>query len=409
MRIADGGTFIILPETEQEKDTLTQALQLAKKAKEVIKKFVEAHTAEPWKFTLEDGSEIEKLVLIRTGEFDEDWEEDEEKTKLKFSIHINEEDKIYEYVVEDGTTWSDWAKTTYDSASGDFLFVVDGTRVKRSNSSYYIIDSKGKYVNASSNILEGDYYSESSKIRFLIDDISYTAIVGMTWKEWVNSDNNTGGFIVESSYRYIAKSWDNETDTGVVVSKNGTTVHPDDTIEQDTYTLIEVCEKVETLTFKIEGVEYEFESGMTWSAWLSSQYNTKPYYAFRGYVSPYDGYTGSGSTIIYVCTSDHRAVSLDSAISQNVNYTTYFISGGTTTNNVNFTIDGTSYSVPVGADWAYFYNNGGSSILSIDDEGYLHNIDGDKWLVFAETYGKCRTNDIISNASYMFNELREYD
>lgn len=52
-----------------------------------------------------------------------------------------------------------------------------------------------KYANL---VVEGeDRNAEPSKtITFYIDDVIYTAVDGMTWREWVESDYNTGGFVM---------------------------------------------------------------------------------------------------------------------------------------------------------------------------------------------------------------------
>ena len=97
-----------------------------------------------------------------------------------------------------------------------------------------------------------DNEEEITKITFTIAGTSYEADEGMTWREWVNSDYNVDNFDYIGDYGYIAKTWDVETDTGEIVSYNGTPVLEEgNTIVANrayTLTTIETEEPEETKT-----------------------------------------------------------------------------------------------------------------------------------------------------------------
>jgi hypothetical protein len=87
-------------------------------------------------------------------------------------------------------------------------------------------------------VLESEEPSEPTPtlISFTIDGVSYQAEDGMTWGEWVNSDYNTGGWAIQSTYlgNVIGR---NSTEA---VSLNNAVVTPTDVIESGTGVTIAV-------------------------------------------------------------------------------------------------------------------------------------------------------------------------
>ena len=75
---------------------------------------------------------------------------------------------------------------------------------------YTIVESGNGYIVLHTNILPTDSTPlritfipkeyEISYITFQVDGNTYTAIQGMTWREWVNSSFNTDGWIWEDQY-----------------------------------------------------------------------------------------------------------------------------------------------------------------------------------------------------------------
>ena len=278
------------------------------------------------------------------------------------------------------------------------------------------------------------YKSESS------DEVygEYEYEEGMDWTEWVNSIYNTKPlYIVRytkngSERMHISPQTGSSSGLLDCVSNGFSLENVDWLINgEDKYDMSEVngvsnvyvvaptgSDGAAVKTFSIETQTHKFEEGMTWEDWVKSVYNVSGYFISNKKVCCY---YGIDDILQFVCTSTSldTKVSKDDKIIAGTKYERVDYnagsggsggsSSGSTTNQVNFTIDGTSYSVPVGSTWTYFYNNGHTLLFDIDDNGYLHNASGDKWLVFSGTYGKCHMDDIISNTAYIFNELRNSD
>jgi hypothetical protein len=170
-------------------------------------------------------------------------------------------------------------------------------------------------------------------------------------------------------------------------------------------------------TFKIASKTYNFEQGMTWDDWVDSVYNTDDTYFIRsGKVAMYN----ASDVLFYVIKSSSEAVAVlaNDTIIANHTYSRSEPSdisgggsgdsGGTTTTQVSFSIDGTIYSVNVGSTWYDFYQKH-TSMFTIDDNGYLMDSDGWKYLVTLEHSTMCHNTDIITSVAYIFNEMREHD
>ena len=67
-----------------------------------------------------------------------------------------------------------------------------------------------------------------------------------------------------------------------------TSVLPEETIVWDgSYTIIE---PTATISFTIDGKEFQAIEGMTWGEWVASEYNTRPFYNSWLGISTGDGY-----------------------------------------------------------------------------------------------------------------------
>lgn len=74
----------------------------------------------------------------------------------------------------------------------------------QTNADYQTFKNGSDYVTPNVSVIVEDdtimfnpLASAVSLITFTVDAISYSAEEGMTWKEWCNSEYNTGGFIYD--------------------------------------------------------------------------------------------------------------------------------------------------------------------------------------------------------------------
>jgi hypothetical protein len=66
-----------------------------------------------------------------------------------------------------------------------------------------MVDEMIASLSPNSNVVKG--WNEDECITFTIGDTTYNAIEGMTWEQWVNSEFNTDGYYIYSSWVRIDK------------------------------------------------------------------------------------------------------------------------------------------------------------------------------------------------------------
>ena len=128
------------------------------------------------------------------------------------------------------------------------------------------------------------------QILLTIEGVSYLADEDMTWAEWVESDYNTGGYLIAKATQiatgdiyYIVVNASKDARLAYLVG--GTT--PSGKLEADakvtnSYPLVldtsffEI-DQTNLITFTIDGTECQAEEGMTWAEWVESEYNTDGY------------------------------------------------------------------------------------------------------------------------------------
>ena len=104
---------------------------------------------------------------------------------------------------------------------------------------------------------------------------------------------NWNGFVVNDTTNLVVLEAESEGNTG-----DGKTTC---TLQQkgDNYATVEEEKKPKILTFKVEGVNYQFEEGMTWGEWVNSKYNTSDFYAND--IEIVKGVPGDFDRVYYSC------------------------------------------------------------------------------------------------------------
>lgn len=200
---------------------------------------------------------------------------------------------LYQY--EKDMTWSSWCLSDYNTLG---LYVDNGYLYTGDSLSGKILKCNGNSVLSSDLVDKSLTYTLESLgsavtyINFKIDSTTYQAESGMTWAEWVNSEYNTSGYYISDSsvcgsVEYQKVYYSNEL------------VSPDSEIVADrVYRAVVV---IPVYTVLIDGVEYDFESGMTWADWIESDYNPGTYWikANQNYI-----FNTSGQQIKFVFSDD---------------------------------------------------------------------------------------------------------
>ena len=182
----------------------------------------------------------------------------------------------YEGIMDVGRDWE--GLTNGYITPNDFLvkfeFLTEG------NYDFYLTDF------CEATIIVTDNRANSQKF-FIIDDTTYFMQENMTWGDWLNSGYVGEGFYAGDVYPvmyqtdgppYYVIDGEGLISLDELIQNNGVYYleyydesSGDDDFQEDNYQYGEIY------TFNFEGVDFEFEYGMTLSEWFSSDYNPTLY------------------------------------------------------------------------------------------------------------------------------------
>lgn len=306
---------------------------------------------------------------------------------------------LTKYTFEDGMTWAAWVANTKYNTDG---FYLESNRVCTADGAVVFYGSNS--VSASSAIVANRQYSwvdiTPTTATFTIGEegsgetTTYTFESGMTWAEWVVSGYNTDGYKRTDDDTYIY------TADGKQIYYNGTAVETDDTIVENgvyvwkaetvvtkTFVIKEVTDTIDTA----EAKTYTFEEGMTWAAWIASEYNTDKYVITNGYI-----YTANGERVLNSVAPVTGSTVIDETEDATYWYKkvviatfTIGVSGGTTT----------TYSFEDGMNWTEWvadteYN---TASFKVEDE-LVYDADGKQ--VYYDGTAVASTEDIVADRAY---------
>ena len=80
-----------------------------------------------------------------------------------------------------------------------------GTFVKSKDATWDVVGDSG--VPTGWTVITDDQESGGGEITFYVNDVAYTALDGMTWEEWVNSEYNIDGFYIINDKTYKGDKW----------------------------------------------------------------------------------------------------------------------------------------------------------------------------------------------------------
>ena len=124
------------------------------------------------------------------------------------------------YQAEHGMSWEEWKDSTYNT--GGYVMNSD-CEITNRNGTHVVIDPEGiVQVDINTPVADTAYTLEAITFSFTINGVSYTAEVGMTFSDWIDSTYNTGGFISDGGTITTAD--------GTGIELNGTQVGEEDEI-----------------------------------------------------------------------------------------------------------------------------------------------------------------------------------
>lgn len=171
------------------------------------------------------------------------------------TVYDGEELTPHSYTVYSGTTWNEFAGTTYEEELGDY-WLYGGDTIMDSVNYFGLYDSNNNLVNGNSVIVEGDYYLHdgsftppSDTITFTLYDAEsideldnpetiyksgdYTVDYGTTWNEFADTtydEENLGDY-----WMYAGDPITNGVSGKILVDSNGVAVNGTSVIVKGNY------------------------------------------------------------------------------------------------------------------------------------------------------------------------------
>lgn len=217
--------------------------------------------------------------------------------EIQFAI---DKDGILEpWRIPEGSYWSDFAyghsNGKYDINGDGFLTTADGTLV---------YDSDGGKLEAGETVQPGTYYVgtiPAEQITFTVNSQEFTVAQGTTWGQWVTDTGVDFGYRVMSGLNTILGPIFRE-----AVVEDGVSVHSNEMIDFGEYHEISY-DKSKLKEIKINDNMYQYIDGMTWAQWLTTGFNSRPFYALEGMLSWDREFSDEGTALIFKYWENYAA------------------------------------------------------------------------------------------------------
>ena len=192
--------------------------------------------------------------------------------------------------IPEGSYWSDFAygfsNGKYDINIDGFLTTADGTLV---------YDSERGKLEAGDPVRPGTYYvgkAPAEQITFTVNSREFTVDAGTTWGQWVTDTGGDFGYRVLTGLNTIIGPIFRET-----VVEDGVSVNANEMIDFGNYHEISyIASKVKDI--KINNNTYQYIDGMTWAQWITSGFNSRPFYILDGMISLDKEYDEEGQALV---------------------------------------------------------------------------------------------------------------
>jgi len=138
------------------------------------------------------------------------------------------------YEAYSGMSWGEWIERSYNTIG----LYISGTAVMVADNTPLLLN--GVIVNIENTIQANAAYTRQDAITFRIDGVTYRAIYGMTWYEWVNSHYNTEGFWIDQHTSCVRPNGD-DTSICVHTSPDNVEIKADDEIKASGSYQITTC------------------------------------------------------------------------------------------------------------------------------------------------------------------------
>lgn len=197
------------------------------------------------------------------------------------------------YECEKNQTWDAWTRSSFNTlgliSRDGKIWYENGDILKELYTGDTLVNNYDLVDKDKSYYLR-DYVPPVTYIQFYIGNNSCTAVEGMTWEAWVNSEYNILSLIIDGDNIYSS-------DKSTILQSGGVDIGKTTTIVSGAH--YSLSSYVNEISFAINNMQYYAIEGMTFEEWCSSPYNSLGLYCDYYDSSEEDYYVYLDGEILY--------------------------------------------------------------------------------------------------------------
>ena len=226
---------------------------------------------------------------------------DGDYAEVQFAINTDGVPKLWK-----APDFANWGEFAMAFSNDTYTISNEGTIVTNDDNQYPVLREDGSEIYEHETVSTGVYYvttSEAPKeqITFTVNGQAFSVDSGTTWGQWVTDTGSTYGYRVLSGLNTIIGPIFRET-----VVEDDVSVHSNDMIDYGNYH--EISYDVSKLKdIKIDSKTYQYIDGMTWGQWITTGFNSRPFYLLDGMVSLDREYDDEGQALVLKYWENYQA------------------------------------------------------------------------------------------------------
>lgn len=226
---------------------------------------------------------------------------DGDYVEVQFAIDTDGVPKLW--IMPEFETWGTFAMAF---SNDTYTISNEGTIVTNDENQYPVLREDGSEIFEYEEVATGVYYVRTSaapkeQITFTVNGQEFSVESGTTWGQWVTDTGSVYGYRVLSGLNTIIGPIFRET-----VVEDGVSVHSNEMIDYGNYHEISyVVSKLKNIT--IDSKQYQYIDGMTWQQWITTGFNSRPFYILDGMISLDREYDEEGQALVLKYWENYQA------------------------------------------------------------------------------------------------------
>ena len=224
---------------------------------------------------------------------------DGDYAEVQFAIDTDGVPKLWR--APDFETWGTFAMAF---SNDTYTISNEGTIVTNDENQYNVLHEDGSEIYEYENLAPGVYYVTTSAapketITFTVNNQEFTVDSGTTWNQWVTDTGSAYGY-TNAGGRILGPIFREQ------VEEDGVAVSPNEAIDYGNYHETSyIAANVKDI--KINNNTYQYIDGMTWAQWITTGFNSRPFYILDGMISLDREYDEEGQALVLKYWENYQA------------------------------------------------------------------------------------------------------